>query len=484
MPLAAEEMIPRRDSSLPSPLSLAQQRLWFLQQLNPNVPLYNETEAVRLTGELNVNAMESAFNVIIDRHEVLRSTIKIIDEMPHAVIHESWPLRFKKIDLSTLPQEERQAEIDRLLIEEPRVPYDLVAEPGIRVTLLRLRPREHVLILMMHHIVCDWSSEGIIWRELSALYSSLISGKPVALPALPVTHGDYAAWQEKKLANTDFSADLTFWEETLRGAPALLELPADRGRPAIMSYQGGRIRWKLNAALTEALRNTSRQEKTSLFTIFAAVLDTLLYRYTGSEDILVGLPLADRDQQELQSVIGFLLHTHVLRTRLSANMTFRDLLGRVQKAVLDLYTHRAVPFDQIVRKLQPERNLSYSPLFQVMLNWRDRDQQLSFIGLDGLVVDSLMGSSNTSKFDLFLFATDSGDEIWLEMEYSTDLFDEDRIARMLGHYQVLLEAVAADPGANIAQVPLLTAGERRADRCRLEPDGTELSPGQVPRRTD
>ncbi len=240
-----------------------------------------------------------------------------------------------------------------------------------------------------------------------------------------------------------------------------------------MSYQGGRIRWKLNAALTEALRNTSRQEKTSLFTIFAAVLDTLLYRYTGSEDIQVGLPLADRDQQELQSVIGFLLHTHVLRTRLSANMTFRDLLGRVQKAVLDLYTHRAVPFDQIVRKLQPERNLSYSPLFQVMLNWRDRDQQLSFIGLDGLVVDSLMGSSNTSKFDLFLFATDSGDEIWLEMEYSTDLFDEDRIARMLGHYQVLLEAVVADPGANIARVPLLTAGER--EQIVVDWNRTELS---------
>ena len=157
------------DSSLPSPLSPAQQRLWFMEQLNPNVPVYNEAEAVRLTGELNVEAMESAFNVIVDRHEVLRSTIKIIDEVPHAVIHESWPLRFKKIDLSTLPPAQRQAEVDRLLIDEPRVLYDLEAEPGIRVTLLRLSPREHVFILMMHHIICDWSSEGIIWRELSAL---------------------------------------------------------------------------------------------------------------------------------------------------------------------------------------------------------------------------------------------------------------------------------------------------------------------------
>jgi amino acid adenylation domain-containing protein len=461
VPPPAEEVIPRRDSSLPCPLSPAQQRLWFLEQLNSNLPLYNEAEAVLLTGELNIDAMENALNIIIDRHDVLRSTVKVIDGVPHATIHERWPLRFKRIDLSPLPSPERQSELERLLIDEPRVLYDLEAEPGIRVTLLRLSSREHVLILMMHHIICDWSSEGIIWRELSALYHSFLSGQPVTLPALPITHADYAAWQQHKLANTSFDEDLAFWEKMLHGAPALLELPADRSRPAVMSYQGGRLRWKLTRTLTEALRNTSREEKTSLFTIFAATLSTLLYRYTGSEDILVGLPLADRDQQELQSVIGFLLHTHVLRTRLSADMTFRDLLSSVQKGVLDLYAHRSAPFDQVVRRLQPERNLSFSPLFQVMLNWRDRDQQLSFIGLDGLAIDSLMAASNTSKFDLFLFATDSGDEIWLELEYNADLFDKDRIERMLSHYQALLEAAAVDPSANIAKMPLLTAGEHR-----------------------
>ena len=397
--------------------------------------------------------------MIVARHEVLRSTIRVIDGIPHAVIHENWPLRFKKIDLSTLPPTERQSEVDRLIVDEPRALYDLEAQSGIRVTLVRLSAREHVLILMMHHIICDWSSEGIIWRELSALYGSFVKGEPIVLPALQVTHADYAAWQQQKLANTSYDEDLAFWEETLRGAPPLLELPTDRSRPPIMSYEGGRLRWKLNGALTEALRNTSRTEKTSLFTIFAAALDMLLYRYTGNEDILVGIPLADRDQQQLQSVIGFLLHTHVLRTKLSGDMTFRDLLSRVQKGVLDLYTHRSVPFDQIVRQLQPERNLSYSSLFQVMLNWRDRDQHLSFIGLHGLEIESLMATANTSKFDLFLFATDCGDEICLELEYNTDLFDQDRIERMLAHYQVLLEAVAADPGVRIATVPLLTAGE-------------------------
>jgi amino acid adenylation domain-containing protein len=459
VPPPAEEGIPQRDSSLPYPLSPAQQRLWFMEQLNPDVPVYNEAEAVLLTGELHVDALESAFNVVVDRHEVLRSTIEMIEGVPHAVRHKSWPLCFRKIDLSTLPPTERQPEVDRLLIEEPRALYDLEAEPGIRVTLIRLSPREHVFILMMHHIICDWASEGIIWRELSALYGSFLSGKPVVLPLPSVTHGDYAAWQQQRLTTTSFVDDLVFWEEALRDAPPLLELPADRPRPPAMSYRGGRLRWKLDAALTEALRKVGRQEKTSLFTVFAAALNTLIYRYSGVDDILLGIPLADRDQPELQSLIGFLLHTHVLRTRLSGNMTFRELLKLVQKEVLDLYIHRTVPFDQIVQRLQPERNLSYSPLFQVMLNWRDRDQMLPFIGLEGLAVDSLMASAETSKFDLLLLATDTGDEIWLEMEFSTDLFEEDRIARMLGHYQSLLEAVAADPGASLSELPLLAAAE-------------------------
>ena len=455
----AAGVMPRQDPAVPHPLSPAQQRLWFMEKLNPNIPVYNEAEAVLMTGELNVDALERAMNVIVDRREVLRSTIRIINEVPHAVPHESWPLRFKRIDISTLPAAERQAALERLLIDEPRAQYDLEAEPGVRVALVRLNPREHAFILMMHHIICDWASEGIIWRELSAVYRSFLTGEPVVLPALTIEHGDYAVWKERTLATESFAEDLAFWEETLRGAPPLLELPADRPRPTRMSFQGGRLRLKLSRGLTEALYKTSRLEKTSLFTIFAAALDTLLYRYSGSDDISLGIPLADRDTPELQAVVGFLLHTHVLRARLSGDISFRDLLSRVQKAVLDLYAHRAVPFDQIVRRLRVERSLSYNPLFQVMLNWRDRDQMLSFIGLEGLAIESLMASTAISKFDLFLFVTDLGDEVWLEMEYNSDIFDEDRIERMLVHYQTLLQAVTADPGTSIAQLPLLTDAE-------------------------
>ncbi len=432
-----------------------------MEQLNPGVPVYNEAEAVRLIGELNIDAMERALNIIIERHDILRTTIHVKDSEPTAVVHPSWPIQFKKLDLSALAVGERQAESDRLLTDEPRRPYHLETEPGIRATLLCLGPQEHVLILMMHHIICDWSSEGVLWRELANLYRMLSRGEEVSLPPLTIQHGDYAAWQAQQNTDANFAEDLVFWEQKLRGAPQLLELPADRTRPPTVSHRGARQRFVINSTLTKALRDLGQRAETTLFSVFAAALNTLIYRYTGQEDILIGIPIADRDRMELQQLIGFLLHTQVLRTELSGDMTFRKLLARVQKAALELYLHRAVPFDQVVRKIQPERNLSYSPLFQVMLNWRDRDQLLSFIGLEGLVIESLLADSRTSKFDLTLFATDCGNEIWLEMEYSTDLFDEARIARMLGHFQTVLESVVADPDGRLAGLPLLTLAERR-----------------------
>ena len=452
--------IPPRDRRLPCPLSTAQRRLWFIQQLNPGLPLYNEAEGVRLLGKLNANAMERALNAIVARHEALRTTIDATDNEPLAVVHESWPLQVKKIDLSALAPTERQAEVERLLIDEPRRLYHLETEPGIRATLLRLAPQEHIFILMMHHIFCDRSSLGILWRELAALYRAFCREESLVLPPLPIQYGDYAVWQQQGITETGTAEDLSFWTENLRGAPQLLELPADRPRPLTLSYRGAKKRFRLNPTLTKALRDSSQREKTSLFTLFNAALNALLYRYTGQEDILMGISIADRERPELQSVIGFLVDTCALRTALSGDMTFRELLARVQNGMLELYRHRAMPFDQVVRKLQRERNQNYSPLFQVMINWRDRNLQLSFIGLEGLVVEPLLAESRTSKFDLQLFITDGGNEIWLEMEYSTDLFDEARILRMLGHYQTLLESAALDPGQRLSELALLTEAER------------------------
>jgi amino acid adenylation domain-containing protein len=456
-----EETIPPRDRSLPCPLSPSQRRIWFMARAVGEEPVYNESEAVLLKGDLKVEVLEKALNAIVARRENLRSSIRTIDNEPVVFVHDLWRLHVKHIDLSSLPLAEREAEVARLLIEEPRRPYRLDAEPAIRAALLRLGPAEHVLILMMHHIICDWASIGNFWRDLSALYRAGCRGQPLELPALPIQHGDYAVWQQALSSRGAFAEDLVYWEEKLRGAPALLELPADRPRPPVISYRGARRRFQIPPALTKAVRECGRQEKVSLFTIFAAALNVLLYRYTGQDDILLGIPLADRDRPELQTVIGFLLHTHALRTRLDGDLRFRELLLRLQKDSLDLYVHRSPPFDQLVSALQPARSASYSPLFQVMLNFLDRDQLLSFIGLEGLEVEKVLAHSGTAKFDLTLQLTDGDESIDLEIEYNTDLFDAASIERLAGHFNTVLEAAAADPSTRLSELPLLTDAENQ-----------------------
>jgi amino acid adenylation domain-containing protein len=476
-PQAIGDKIPPRDRSLLCPLSPNQQRVWFMEQVIAGAPVYNEAEAVRLRGNLNVEVLEKALNVIIARHENFRTTIEAAGDEPCVVVHESWPLKLKQVDLCSLAPAARQAEVERLLIDEPRAPYDLKTKPGIRATLIRCGEAEHIFILMMHHLICDWSSEGVLWRELSALYGAGCCGEQLELPPLPIHHGDYAVWLQRQTSSPEIVEELAYWEESLRGAPALLELPMDRpNRPPTISYRGARRRFLIPAGLTSALRDCSRREAVSLFTVVAAALNALLYRYSGQEDILIGIPLADRDRPELDSMIGFLLHTHVLRTQLAEDLTFRELLARVQKSVLELYAHRSPSFDRVVSRLQPERSPAYSPLFQVMLNWRDRDQQLSFIGLHGLVVESLLAESRTSKFDLTLMLTDGGDTIDLEIEYNTDLFEEARIDRLAEHFSTLLNAAAINPDGQLSDLPLLTDAER--EQQIVEWNDTAVSSGE------
>jgi non-ribosomal peptide synthetase component F len=299
-----------------------------------------------------------------------------------------------------------------------------------------------------------------VWRELALLYEAFADGKAPALPPLPIQHGDYAVWRLQRLAEAGAAKELTYWEDALRGAPELLELPADRLRPPIQRHQGARMRFRLDRTLSEGLRERGREEKTSLFNIFVAALYTLLYRYTGSEDVIVGIPIADREAEQLQSLVGFLVDTHALRTRLSGDMTFRELIALVQSGLIAVYSNREIPFDQIVSRVRHTRNLSYAPLFQVVINGQSRTQR-PFEGVHALAGEALLTQTKTSKFDLTLFLADSGDDIWLEVEYNTDLFDEDRMGRMCGHYQTLLASVAIDPNQRLSQAPILTAEERR-----------------------
>lgn len=449
-----------RDRVQPCPLSLSQERIWFMEQLNPGTPVYNEAEAVRLIGRLDVAALEAALNAIAGRHEILRTTIEMHEDRPVAIVHEHMPLRLNTIDLRDLPADQREAEMNRLLVDEPSRAYRLEQEAGIRATIIRLSDEENVFIVMMHHMICDRLSVGVLWRELGVFYEGLSSGQGADLEPLPIQYGDYASWQRQPDRRARIEADIAFWKERLEGAPKVLDLPADRSRPAVVSYRGAKRRFAFDRVLASDLRRLCRQEQASLFNVFAAAMSVLMYRYTGQDDVLIGIPIADRDRPELQSMIGFLIDTHVLRTDLSGEPTFRELLGRVQQGVMGVYAHRSAPFDQVVAALRGERSLSHSPVFQVMLNWRDRDAQLQFVGLAGLVVEPLLAECKISKFDLSWFLTDTGDDIQLEMEYSTDLFDEARIERMAGHVKTILESVVVDVEQKISELPILTAAER------------------------
>jgi len=438
-------------------LSLAQERIFFMAQFNTGVPVYNEAEAVRLMGKLNIAALQDAFNVIVQRHEVLRSTIALKQGRPEAEVHESWPVKFKMISLLDLPPDQREAELAALLTEEPRRPYHLGSEPGIRVTIAQIGAEDHAVILMMHHIVCDSASIGVLWRELGALYETGAKGGFAAQPPLSIQHGDYAVWQRER----NFDDALAFWNARLRDAPALLDQPTDRPRPAVCSFRGHKRRFEFEPVLAANLRLLCRQLGATLFAVFAAALSTLMYRYTMQDDILIGIPIADRELPELGLLIGFLLDTHVLRTQPDGNATFRDFLAQVRQDVAAVYSHRAAPFHEVVAALRPQRDLSYAPVFQVMLNWRDRGDQPQFIGFPGVITQPLLAHSGTSKFDLTIVLTDAGNKILAEVEYSTDLFDAARIERLVGHLTVLLQAAAADPDQKLNELPLLTDTERQ-----------------------
>jgi amino acid adenylation domain-containing protein len=455
-----QAVISPRDRSSDCPLSPAQERLWFLEQLHPGMCAYNEGDAVRLHGRLDIGLLEQALNIVIDRHEVLRTLIRVVDGRPIQIVQDSWPISFERIDISSLPIEQRDAEVDRLVTHQLQQPFDLATTPGIRGTVARLDNYDHVFIMAIHHIVCDGWSMGIVYQELGSIYRALSRQEPHDLPAPPLQYGDYAAWQRQKVARNEFAKEASFWKKYLEGAPDTLDLSTNRARPGTFTYQGEKKIFSLGRDATERIRWFSRIEGVSVFMTLTAAFETLLYRYTGQNDVVLGVPFANRDRDELASLFGFLIDFHALRTDLSGNPSFRELLGRVRKGLLDIEQNRAIPFDKVVEVLQPRRDLSRAMLFQSLVVWKDRQVQMQFIELDGLTVSYLNAHAGGAKYDLTLYLSEAGDEIWLELEYCTDLFDEATIHRMVGHYQRLLEGIVADPAQPIGQLPLLTEDER------------------------
>jgi amino acid adenylation domain-containing protein len=440
------------------PTSFAQQRLWFLDQLEPNSPLYNLPVALRLRGPLKRGALQQSLNEIVRRHEALRTTFSVVDGLPVQVIAPVQTISLPLVDLRHLPETERQVEARRLAQEDARHPFDLAQGPLLRTTLLRLDEQDHVLLLNMHHIVTDGWSMGLLFHELSTLYEAFCLDRPSPLPDLPIQYADYSVWQRDWLQGEVLEEQLAYWREQLADAPTLLAVPTARPRTPAVTYQAASQALAFPRPLSEALRKLSQREGVTPFMTLLAAFQTLLYRYTQQEDVVVGSPIANRSRAEIERLIGFFVNTLVLRTDLSSNPTFRELLRRVREVCLGAYAHQDLPFERLVEELQPERNLGHSPLFQVMFILQNAPRhtlEIPGMGLSYLPVDT-----ETMRFDLVVSLAEEPAGLRGGIRYKADLFDTDTIRRMAGHFQTLLEAIVADPDQTIATLPLLTSAER------------------------
>jgi amino acid adenylation domain-containing protein len=475
--LTAIARLPRDGS--PLPLSFAQQRLWFLHQLEPGSPAYNVPAAYLLKGPLDRAVLEECLAEVVRRQEALRTTFTTRDGLPVQVIAPAAapphpqplsPIRMGErgrgegapplavTDLRSLPAAQREEEARRQAVEEFRTPFDLERGPLLRVRLLQLADEEHWLLLSMHHIISDWWSRGVLLAELAALYTARTTGRPAPLPELPVQYADFAAWQRQWLRGEVLDRQLDYWKKQLAGA-ATLDLPTDRPRPPVQTFNGARRPFALPADLIEKLQAVSRGEKATLFMTLLAGFQTLLHRYTGQDDICVGSPIANRTRAETENLVGFFVNSLVLRADLGGNPTFRELLGRVREAALGAYAHQDLPFEQLVEVLQPPRDLSRPPLFQVMFALQNTP--VSPPAVPGLHVQALDIDNGTAKFDLTVFLFETGQGLKGEVQYNTDLFDAATIERLTGHFRTLLEGAAANPESRIGELPLLTEPERR-----------------------
>jgi amino acid adenylation domain-containing protein len=439
------------------PLSYAQQRLWFIEQLEPGNSMFNIATAVRMHGELDIAALDWSLNQIVARHEALRTRFIVEDGRPVQVIEESMPVGIKLIDLSNQPEDE--ARIKEIAEREAQRPMQLSEGNLLRVVVMRLGPREHVAVMIMHHIVSDGWSMGLLIKELAHLYRNYMQGGRAALEPIEIQYADFAAWQRDWMKGEVLEREVRYWSERLASAPPLLELPTDFPRPAVQSHRGALEVIRLPEGLSRSLKQLSRQEGVTLFMTLLAGLNALLHRYTSREDILVGSPIANRNRVEIENLIGFFVNTLVLRNDLSGDPSFRELLARVRESVLDAYMHQDVPFEKLVEELQPQRSLSYSPLFQVMLVLQNAPQEE--LELPGLQLSWVETEGHTSKYDLLFSLTETDDGLEGTLQYSTDLFKTTTVKRMLKHFETLLESATARPDARLSELGLLTEDELR-----------------------
>ncbi len=444
-----------RDDYLP--LSFAQQRLWFFNQLEPNSPVYNLSRSVRLQGELKVAALEKSFNEIIRRHEVLRTVFQSQDGKPVQVILPEVTIKLPVVDLRNCSPEQQAAEIQHYAKTQAQYSFDLTTAPLLNVLLLQLKEQEYILLFTIHHIVADGWSTGVIIRELAAFYESFSTGKPCELPSLPIQYADFAVWQRTWLQKEVFASQMQYWKQQLDGNLPILELPITKPRSKYQTFVGKTQQFTLSSSLTAKLKALSQKQNVTLFMTLLAAFKTLLYRYTGQEDILVGSPIANRNRREIEELIGFFVNTIVLRTRLQADCSFINLLKQVREVTLGAYIHQDLPFELLVEELQPQRHLSHTPVFQVMFALQNAPQEE--LKLTGLSIKQENIDTETSGFDFSLDITEKNNCLLCLWEYNSNLFEPDDITRLQGHFQTLLEGIVANPEQRLSELPLLTANE-------------------------
>ncbi len=448
--------IPKRAHTSPAVLSFAQRRLWFLQRLNPSSAAYNIPFAARLTGALDIDAMQRALQTVVDRHESLRTTFAEIDDAPVQVVAASSSMPLPVVDLSRSPDPE--LELRRLASMEARAPFDLATGPVFRGQVLRLGPEDHVLLLTVHHIVSDGWSMGVLWKELAALYRAEATGEPARLPALPIQYADYAVWQRRQSSSDKPGRQLAYWKQRLAGVAAVLELPTERPRSAVSSGRSARATLALPKRLKDDLKELSRREGATLFMTLMAAFKILLARYSGQSDIVVGTPVAGRTHTELEGLIGCFLNTLVLRTDLSGEPTFRELLARVRETALGAYANQELPFERLVEELQPARSLSHNPLFQVLF------QAGNTLGgtpkLHGLEVARVKGGGIGAKFDLSFRVRERSTDLSCICAGNADLFGPETLAHLLDQFRSLLKQIVASPESSITSYSLVTERSR------------------------
>lgn len=453
-----ETPIPPAAQDGPSPLSYAQERMWFLDQFAPGAATYHIPVALRLQGELDTKSLERSLEEVIRRHPSLRTVFVTVDGQPVQRVQEHAEWALPVVELSASSAEERGTELQRQLAEEAKLPFDLSAGPLVRATLFKRDAEDHVLMLTMHHIISDGWSMGVLVREISALYSAFVQGGEATLPELPIQYADFASWQREWLQGETLAGQFAYWKETLAGELPVLQLPTDRPRPALQTMDGAVHRFTLPTALSSELKKLSRREGATLYMTLLAAFQTLLHRYTGAEDILIGSPIAGRNRAELEGLIGMFVNTLVLRTDLSGDLSFRELLERVRHVTLAAYEHPDLPFEKLVNELQPNREMSHSPLFQVMFDLQNTP--LGDIQLTGLGTELLDVETGTAKFDMMLNMREEETGVSGVLEYNSHLFDASTISRMMEHFQTLLESIASQPEAKLSSLELLPAAER------------------------